>query len=151
MNRNKLPLDIDPIALAIKGADLAGTYELKHFPRLKPVLKNEDLKAEFTLRFQKDETGLLTITGTILVGIDLTCERCNEIVHLDLELHPRLAPIVSESKAQDLPEDYDPIITNGEFVRLSELVEDEILLSIPMIPKHEWGGCPVDLSKTLLH
>ncbi len=142
MKKNNLPIEIDPIALAIKNVTLEGTYTLKNFTRLREIAKNEDLCAEFKLQFERNEEGFPLIFGTITVPVDLICERCNEIVRFNFEIHPRLTAIISENKAKSLPDDYEPVVTNGEPVNLSALIEDEILLEIPMIPKHQWGGCP---------
>lgn len=144
MKKNQLPVEIDPIALAQKEASLKGNYRLGSFQRLKSMVKNSDLRAEFMLQFERNEQGIPIITGSIHVGVDLICERCGELVHFDFELSPRLAPVLNENRARELPDDYEPLVTQGLPVLLASLIEDEILLAIPMIPKHEFGTCPIE-------
>ena len=49
----------------------------------------------------------------------------------------------SEAEADAYPVDddrYEPLVASRHF-DLLELIEDEILLSFPLIPKHEEGAC----------
>lgn len=144
MKKNQLPLEIDPFVLAQKKASLSGTYKLGSFNRLKTLVRNPDLQADFTLQFGRDDQGISVIQASISVGVDLICERCGELVHFDFQLNPRLGLVLTENKARDLPEGYEPVVTNGLPVLLASLVEDEILLAIPMIPKHEFGTCSIE-------
>jgi uncharacterized protein len=144
VKKNQLPLEIDPFALAQKKSSLSGSYKLGSFQRLKTLVKNPDLQAEFSLQFERDDQGFSVIHGSIHVGVDLICERCGELVHFDFQLSPRLGLALTENKARDLPEEYEPVVTNGLPVPLASLVEDEILLAMPMIPKHEFGTCSIE-------
>ena len=48
---------------------------------------------------------------------------------------------VSEEGAKRLPAQYDPVVTRGEQLSLAEVVEDEILLALPTIPRHDPAAC----------
>ncbi len=41
-----------------------------------------------------------------------------------------------------MPDRYEPLILTDEQLSLSKLIEDEVLLSLPMAPMHEPEECP---------
>ena len=40
-----------------------------------------------------------------------------------------------------LPERYDPLVVSGQTLSVAALVEEEILLALPAIPRHEGEAC----------
>jgi uncharacterized protein len=59
-----------------------------------------------------------------------------------------LALVKLESKIEYLAEHYEPwLIENDEPVKLSELIEDELILALPIIPKHTEACLPEELWK----
>jgi uncharacterized protein len=38
---------------------------------------------------------------------------------------------------EDLQHDVDGLLTEGDFVETAALIEDQLLLAVPMVPKHE--------------
>jgi uncharacterized protein len=46
--------------------------------------------------------------------------------------------VSGEDEIKRLPEGYEPLLVTGEPLLTRELVEDEVLLAIPAIPRH--GG-----------
>jgi len=54
-----------------------------------------------------------------------------------------LAILKNERKIDELADMYDPwIIENSDPVRLSSVVEDELILSLPLVPRHENACLP---------
>jgi uncharacterized protein len=75
--------------------------------------------------------------------LPLLCERCNEELMFDATVDSALAIISSESKVESIAEQYEPwIIENDDPIKLSSIVEDELILSIPLVPKHEHACLP---------
>ncbi len=46
----------------------------------------------------------------------------------------------------EIPPEYEQYIMESDKIRIPEMVEDEILLSMPQVAKHEADDCPVDRS-----
>jgi uncharacterized protein len=73
----------------------------------------------------------------------LVCQRCLQDCAVDLEEHRRFIFLATEEEADDYPvedEDQEPLVASQQF-NLLETIEDEILLSKPLIPKHPEGFC----------
>jgi len=75
--------------------------------------------------------------------IHLTCQSCLQDCGLDLAQQSRFILVASESEADAFPIEDDlqePLVASQHFDLLG-LIEDEILLSFPLIPKHPEGDC----------
>ena len=80
-----------------------------------------------------DGTKLLRLH--IKTTLQLSCQRCLDPLILDVELTPELALAASEEAAARLPERYDPLLCTQPLSPL-ELLEDELLLALPQVPRH---------------
>tara|TARA_B110000444_G_C18380201_1_gene384470 strand:+ start:76 stop:396 length:321 start_codon:yes stop_codon:yes gene_type:complete len=53
-----------------------------------------------------------------------------------------LQVVSDESKLERLTKDEDAIVAPDKVISVAELIEDELILAMPMIPRHEEGQCP---------
>jgi uncharacterized protein len=139
---DQLPATIDPIQLAERGARLVGSMPLRGMARLVATLLDGVGDALVELAFERgDNPGMAIVHGTVSASVKLTCQRCLEPMMLDLRAEPRLVFFRGG-------EDSEALIGNDEALEadrpmpLSEMVEDELLLAVPMIPMHELNVCP---------
>ena len=75
--------------------------------------------------------------------IHLVCQSCLQDCGLDLAQDSRFVMVASEDEADAFPMEDDqqePLVASQHFDLLG-LIEDEILLSLPLIPKHPEGAC----------
>ena len=75
--------------------------------------------------------------------LHLVCQRCLQDCAVDLDEKRRFILMLNDAEADDYPiedEDQEPLVVNQHF-NLLETIEDEILLSLPLIPKHPDGFC----------
>jgi uncharacterized protein len=91
--------------------------------------------------FQRDDAGRSIVTGSCELVIRPICQRCLGRVALDLRCELRLALIGSESEADELPQDLDPAVVEEDRVRPLDLVEEELLLALPLVPMHPVDAC----------
>ena len=73
--------------------------------------------------------------------IGLACQRCLEAVEVAVDAHGRLVFVESEEAAAGLPASHDPVTMSNGRVSLPDLVEEELLLALPLIPAHPDEGC----------
>ncbi len=107
------------------------------------MLRLESPKREGVLRWQavgfvsrqKKPQLDLEIAGIV----DLVCQRCLEPVKLKLALQRRFLVARSEQEADEVPMDDDHIevVVGSESFDIEALVEDEVLLSLPLVPMHQ--------------
>ena len=75
--------------------------------------------------------------------LHLVCQRCLQDCTVDLDEKRRFVLVASEAEADAYPledEEQEPLVASQHF-NLLENIEDEVLLSLPLIPKHPEGFC----------
>lgn len=143
---------IDSLEFAADGDCITGRLALTSLPRLVDVLVNPDgwLDCELSGWQEKgragasaDRVGLrLRVSGML----GLRCQRCLTEVGFDCAIDSRLLLIAegAEWPEEELEaEDYDAIPAERALSVLS-LVEEEVLLALPSVPRHENCRLPGD-------
>jgi len=159
MQNLKLPITIEPKRSAQRRLVCEGLYEVAGMNRLLAECESSSEHVHVSVKFDVDELGLIVISGKGSATVSLTCQRCTDLFNVNLAIEFSFSPVKDEEAAENLPSYYDAIELdeNGE-VNLLELVEDEIILAIPLIPRHElkdcqspadsvWGELPEELDK----
>lgn len=136
---------IDPIRLTDTGATLSGEFPICDMKRLSAMLAHHEGMVRFVLYFSKNEEGTRVITGKVNAQLQLICQRCNKPMDCIIDSNVHLSPIVNEKQASSLAKDLDPLVTEGESIELLSIIEDEVILALPMIAKHEPAHCNVKL------
>ncbi len=79
--------------------------------------------------------------------VQLTCQRCLEPIVQALAVDNRLRFVASETDAERLDEqtDDEDVLALPARLDLVELVEDELLLALPLVPRHEHCAHPLQL------
>ena len=74
----------------------------------------------------------------------LTCQRCLQPLTLSLTLDRRLRFVQGESQAEAMDAELeDDVLALPRWLDLRELIEDELLLALPLVPRHD--TCPQPL------
>lgn len=145
---SRLPELIDPLVLADRRASLEGELPISDLTRLSELLFNSDGRVAVKLFFGRLGK-LATIEGQISAILSLKCQRCLESMPWSINGNIKLGIVGSLAQADKLPETYEPLLLDNEDkIQLKNIVEDEILLSLPSIPKHE-NNCSVPYSPNI--
>ena len=138
-----LPNRIDPRRYADAGRVLEGSRPMRGMARLAESAILDDGSVEVVLRFERDLVGHRLLHGEITATVELLCQRCLEPYRHDLHSHFVLAFIKREAEADELPDEYEPVVLEEEGeLTLDELIEDELLLSLPIVAMHPLEACP---------
>ena len=89
-----------------------------------------------SLDFSRQEDGRRIIRGYISGSVVMDCQRCLEPVEIKLDCDISLGIVDDEEEAELLPDQLDPLVA-GEESQLYELLEDELILALPIVPVHE--------------
>ncbi|HEX5418955.1 MAG TPA: YceD family protein [Gammaproteobacteria bacterium] len=131
-------------AMARRESALSGEIDIARLPRLASLLQSQRGSVSASLRFRQDERGRTTVAVIDLeydTRVELVCQRCLEAVEYRLEDRVQLAVLENASLEQYLPKEYEPLVLEGERLMPATLVEDEIIISLPLVPRHESGAC----------
>ncbi|WP_426417816.1 YceD family protein [Aestuariirhabdus sp. LZHN29] len=136
-----LPKKIDPRKLARKGAHLSGTIDLDDLKRLQDYLADSEGAVTASLRFDRDEQGFFVIDAKMSAPVTMICQRCLEAVNLNVEGECHLAVVWNEDGAKSLPKHYEPVVVGEEEMATASLIEEELILALPLIPYHREDEC----------
>jgi len=67
----------------------------------------------------------------------LKCQRCLKPLETKVSGSFKFALVRSEDEFELLPEEFEPYLLEAEEQSIIDLVEDEIILSLPMVATHE--------------
>jgi uncharacterized protein len=132
-----LPDRLDLIATAEAGRVLRGLLPLSRLERVLPALVSDDGELQVMLELGKAADGTRFLSGTIRGSVILKCQRCLENMAMPLDLKFRLGLVQSHAAANHLPARYEPLIVAAEPASTAEIVADEVLLALPIVPVHE--------------
>lgn len=141
MTISQLPKTIDPRKLARKGLQLKGSLALADFTRLVDALADDQGKVEVTLRFYLDECRKVIAEGYLDLRCKMICQRCLGIADIVIHANILLMAVWTDDQAKALPSAYDPLFLQEEPIELIPLLEDELLLELPLIPYHTSDCC----------
>lgn len=133
---DRLPEFIDPLLLAEKKREFRGLLPLDSMERLAEEVKNLQGNVDFEITFSKDGK-IAVIKGRIKTTLVLECQNCLNNYDLPVDCVFKLGIVTSPDEVELLPEDYEPILIDESQIALKDIIEEEILLSIPAIPKHK--------------
>ena len=136
------PAFIEPLLLAEREERLDGQLPLTDLERLGEIICRDSGTIDYHLRLGRDDMDIPYIKGNFKVTLKLICQRCLEPFDLDVSGELSIGMAMSESEIRLLPEKYEPLLLTTDLISLSTLIEDEILLGIPMVPMHKQGSCP---------
>jgi uncharacterized protein len=142
-----LPELLDPRRAVALGSSFEGKMEIARLSRLRPLLASTEGSVDYRLSFGRDERGYGVVTGRVVGELRLRCQRCNEAMTLPVDSALSLALTDGLDEAAALPDDYDPLLLDGRLMRSSELIEDELLLAVPVVPRHAEESCEAPLLK----
>ena len=133
----ELPASFDPFRAAYGAEVLSGQISVAGFERLKgSVLSIVDDSASIDLHFGSKRGAKAYLQGTVRVQVELECQRCLGPMNYALEARVNLAFVRSESEQEGLPEELEPLLVEGESLDLMALIEDELILALPLVPMH---------------
>ncbi|PJE79935.1 Large ribosomal RNA subunit accumulation protein YceD [invertebrate metagenome] len=141
MLNGQLPKTIDPQKLARQGARFEGSLPLRSFKRLVGSLASDQGEVQIFLRFFLNEDSRIVIEGRAKALLPMICQRCLNIADLPVQAEIHLMGVLTDDQAKQLSGEYDPLLLHDDPVELVSLLEDELLLSLPIVPFHSPEEC----------
>lgn len=128
---------VNPWLLARQSRELVGSVPVASMDRLLALLASPDGEVRFRFRFQPgDEVGgEEQAFADLHVATDLwlSCQRSLEPFEMSVAHDARLAFFASEADLALCPEDREPVLVERRQMPLLQLVEDEVILALPIV------------------
>lgn len=140
---SRLPEYVDPYHLANNGESLEGTMDIRGMDRLQPLLQEQGAPIRVSLVFSLDDRRIPVISGRVRAQLPLLCQRCLETMIRDVDAEFSLAVVKSPAQAERLPANLEPLLLEDGNLSLRTLIEDELLLALPLVARHDPRECHV--------
>jgi uncharacterized protein len=137
------PAAIDGLAFARNAAVLKGRFGLESLPRLAQSGCLGSV-VDFVLEGEINERGRPGLKLNVDGSVRLECQRCIESLDFPLHLEVRLQLAASEAEIAAAEDDVERVLAGRE-MSVAAMVEDEVILALPMVPKHDRCGVAVEL------
>jgi uncharacterized protein len=131
-----LPEYLDIRRLAGQEAVFVGLVPNRAMRRLAASMASEEGSTKAELQFGLDPVRRPTIRGWAITELMLECQRCLEIYRQPLNVQFDLVLVQGEAEAEHLSDGQEPLLTDQEQIRTAELIEDELMLALPIVAMH---------------
>ena len=130
---------IDGLEFAKTGSRLQGAWPVAEFQRLRDVLRSGPGAVRYVLEGRPDAQGYPALWLKVEGTLPLVCQRCLGPIEYPLRAESllRLVATQAEMDAAPLEPEGPESIVAGKEMQVRALVEDEVLLAIPLAPRHE--------------
>jgi uncharacterized protein len=138
----------DGIPLRVKASQAASRHEaftgrvaFAKLPRLAAILAEPEGELHVELQTTRDGEGQGWLHGEIRGRLPLTCQRGLHPFEWGCDVALSLALVESEAEEQKLLKDSESYFVQDDALPLRDLIEDEVLLSLPIVPRCEDPDC----------
>lgn len=152
MDKTFDPQRLDIKAFAQAGAELLGQSPLAQWPRLLVEQLSDGRAQDPQVRWHLQGRMTPVTGGTARVGMTLSaevdlpmqCQRCLTAVVQPVKAEREFVFVADEATAEAMDDESeeDVLVIGRDFDALS-LIEDELILALPLVPRHE--VCPQDV------
>ena len=127
-------IDID--RLADRQADVAFDIPLSRLPRVQAQIAGAQGSVRGVAHFRR-EAGYRIAELEMEGEAKLVCQRCLAPMTWPLASETRVALLANEKDADGVPQELETVHAQDDRIRVADLVEEELLLTLPLVPLHE--------------
>ncbi|AWN16998.1 DUF177 domain-containing protein [Salinisphaera sp. LB1] len=133
---------IDYRRRAVDKARLTGRLSLSALPRTKAVVVvASDAPVEASLLLDEDNQRRVVLTGRVRTTLMLPCQRCLQPTAQAMDIDVAGIVVASDEAAAAVPREWEPILSEGDMLDVHALIDDELLLALPMIVQCDRPAC----------
>lgn len=144
MSSTPLPKQVDVRRLIAVDTTLSAREPLGKFARLADMLVSSEGDVDIHLHFYRDEQGTKRIDGEVKAQLQVPCQRCMQAMTLPVDSRFAAAAVWSDEESERLPKNVEPYIVGEGLQDIRDLIEDELILSVPYASYHDLDECAVN-------
>ena len=133
-----LPDQLKLFNFAKKEISLSGIYQISDFPKISEIASNKKDNIRVDLSFYLKNNKTPCVEGIIELNIVLECQRCLDDLSIALKINFNLAFVRHNQESEEIDSHYEIYVIEKDELTTHDLISDEILLSIPMAPTHDY-------------
>ncbi len=132
-----LPGTLGPQDFSVPTRTLRGRIAVAAMERLTDLLAEGEATVETALECGLDGEGRRTIAGRVQARLPMRCHRCLQVYDHVVDSSFHVVVVESGAEAEALPDELEPFISEGGAVSPHAVVEEELLLSLPVVALHD--------------
>lgn len=125
---------LDPWKAAAGQFSFNGEIPLAEMPRLTDKLARNEGSAEFNVRFAMDNGGRPQVHAEVKAAPWLLCQRTLRPFAFVVNITTTVVVVRGDEEAEQLADDIEPVLASDGHLVLAQLVEEELLLALPLVP-----------------
>lgn len=111
---------------------------LKDLPRVARELSSTEGEARGRARFSR-QLGRPVADVSVSAEPEVVCQRCMQPMRWPLKVESRIALVGDYDAADRVPGGLEVFLVEGDSVSVRDLVDEEIMLALPQVPRHAQG------------
>ena len=127
---------VEPERLANSGEILEGRVWVASLARLRAQLARHEGEAIASIRFLHGADDRIRIAGRVDAAVWVICQTCLEPVEVALASEFELALVEDLGSASEAMPEMDVWLREARLVDLREVLDQELTLALPQIPRH---------------
>jgi uncharacterized protein len=112
---------------------------LAELPRVSHELSAVDGEASGTVRFSR-QLGQSVADLDVSAQPEVVCQRCMQAMRWPIKVKSRIALVSDYAAADRVPEGLEVFLVEADSISVRDLVDEEILLALPNVARHEEGS-----------
>ena len=141
-----LPAVVDVWRMVSARRVFEGVLPLSAFKRLGDSLVDSEGECHYRLEFGQDAGHQAFVEVRAEAALPLQCQRSMERFLQPVQVLQQLGLITSEAQEAALPEQMEPLLVpEGGEIHPADLVEDELILALPVVPINPDSRLPEDV------
>ncbi len=129
------PWIVDATVLAHGGLTWEREFSGVRFERLVDVVVSATPGGSIRLKFGVQDQRPV-VHGELRATVELICQRCMGVMQQPVLETFELMLVATEAELALVPESYEPWIVNASRLNVLELIEEQLLLALPLIARH---------------
>ena len=115
---------------------MSGEIELRQLTRLRGILHSDRGRIQANLKFYRQTNLSVTVDLSFETVLELICQRCLEPLEHNVHEQVSLTLIEPESVRKEVAKEHEAVIVVDDKLNPAALIEDELIVSLPIIPRH---------------
>jgi len=137
--RGKLPRTCNVQKETVRYGSFEGVISLSDLSRLAASVEDDKANINVTFEFYRNEIGLAVIRGKVKSSLNLNCQRCMQVMRVSIDCDFEF--LLGADDGDIIASGLDNIEIENGFIDVYDLIEDELILALPLVSRHEYQDC----------
>jgi uncharacterized protein len=112
---------------------------LAELPRVSHELIGKDGEASGRVRFSR-HVGQAVADLEVHAAPEVICQRCMQPMRWPVDVKSRIALVSDYDAADRVPDGMEVFLVEADSVSVRDLVDEEVMLALPHVPRHDEGS-----------